>query len=513
MSSPWSVQRYRSPFLRVDSIDVSDGAVLVHADHETFELTTSDDKDLAKLSDLLHEMRNPASTVWEVLRAPNPWDTTVARLDQLGLLAEVDQDVPAAAQHAYAQLLEIVDHAGSWLEEALAIADPARAVTMRTMASEWQLIAEGYLHSHAEVSEPDLVTHAIAAPSPTAPESWNLLATSVRHQLRHWSRTAPHLLAAASVVLRRAAGEPVSRDDLADRVLNRLAAGPYEVRDVATGLTCLVEELVRATSPGARRRLERLVDLPPVPLSGINLMLHGERLALDALGVLGPSRYHRALLDRSHPRQLAVGTYVEQFHTTRRFVEIIVPALSKRLTDPLRSQMFDYYAEEIGHEIFELDTCVALGLDRDRVMASTPLAGWTTYLDVFCDISETDPIGFLASVMVTEGLPGTSTPVNELLARAGAMEDTSALEVMRQHEEVNIELDHTTLARRFLSDVAVIYPESAVRALDHMLMLLELNYRAWDELLDFYTGSGLPPQRTPFCTPPDVVLRQGLDRP
>ena len=88
---------------------------------------------------------------------------------------------------------------------------------------------------------------------------------------------------------------------------------------------------------------------------------------------------------------------------------------------------------------------------------------------------------------MAEGLPGTHTPVNEMLDAAGAFSGTKTTEVMRDHELLNVDLDHTTMARRLLSHVPAVTVGAQHTALRHMMLLLELNFRAWDDLCWYYT--------------------------
>jgi hypothetical protein len=276
-------------------------------------------------------------------------------------------------------------------------------------------------------------------------------------------------------------------------VLVDLAGGTYDLQDIGAHLTCFTTLLVKSAGVNRARMLDGnvLIGQRERWCSGTNLAIDAEGLALAALSEMGESRFYATLSNKQPVHRLAHGTYVEQFHLTRRFVEVILPMLAKRLTRPLRTRMFKYYEEEVGHEVFELQACLALGLERVAVERATPLPGWTCYLDMFARVAAIDPVGFLASILITEGLPGTHTPVNDLLEAANALAGTNVLQVMRAHEELNVELDHTTLARRFLSEVHAISPLAQRRALDHVLLLVELNFRAWEDLWSYYAKPGV----------------------
>jgi hypothetical protein len=508
----WSLASYRRPFLRVDDVRVEPaGVVVLRFKEQAYELETPGDADAAHLAALLAAIRDPASAAWSVLQADGPWRGLVEQLDQYGLLAETDDLVDARRLAEEQELAGLVDAAAEWLSTAAGrMAAAGRLGALRSTADSVLQLADALLFCQIAESDPDLLPPDIRPsdrqPLEMRPPRDQFFATVLDYQLRHWRRSAPHSLAVTCVALRRARGllpaAPVELADAASALLPRLAGGAYEPADAAVHLTGLTSLLVQAAGSGAKRVLDGLVTARSSVCSGTNLMLEAEALAVRALRRLGPSRYHQALLTGAPPQRLAIGTYVEQYHITRRFVEIILPVLGKRLRAPLRDRLFAYYAEEVGHETFEMDTCLALGLGRDAVTSAVPLPAFTAYIDVFAHVAEVDPIGFLASVMVTEGLPGTRTPVNDLLEAAGALDGTPAAEVMRRHEEVNVELDHTTLARRLLAEVPAITPATQMRALDHMLLLLELNFRAWEELFVYYTDMTLPALHGAFGFPP-----------
>jgi hypothetical protein len=64
---------------------------------------------------------------------------------------------------------------------------------------------------------------------------------------------------------------------------------------------------------------------------------------------VGPNRYVTALetlTDGTSP--LIAGPYVEQYHVTRRFVEIVSPLLSKRVARPLRRLMYHIIPKKLA---------------------------------------------------------------------------------------------------------------------------------------------------------------------
>jgi hypothetical protein len=286
------------------------------------------------------------------------------------------------------------------------------------------------------------------------------------------------------------------------RVVAAAPAGVYDLDDVASHLTCLGAFVVLACRSDAARRCTptRVAGA----LSGANLMLAAERACTAALAHLGPSRFV-AELDAPAAGAIARGVFIEQYHTTRRFVEIITPLMAVRLQPRLREAVFRYYAEEVGHEVFELEACAAMGLDADAVRAATPLPYWVAYLEVFGELARTNPIAFLLSVLVTEGLPGAPNEVNSVLATRGLI--GAALEdAVRRHEQVNVDLDHTSLPRRLMSLIDAVDADGANAALDELVFLVELNFRAWDMLADYYGDPANGALPVPFAVDPARLL-------
>ena len=137
---------------------------------------------------------------------------------------------------------------------------------------------------------------------------------------------------------------------------------------------------------------------------------------------------------------------------TARFVEAIAPLMSGRFRQVLRGRVYDYFDEERGHEVMERASCEALGVDRRQLDEYLPMPYFATFIDVYTLIADTDPLAFLTSVMVSEGLPGDPYGINGLLGDPESYGEGFA-EQFRTHEGVNDDVDHALLARALFSDV------------------------------------------------------------
>ena len=144
------------------------------------------------------------------------------------------------------------------------------------------------------------------------------------------------------------------------------------------------------------------------------------------------------------------------------------------------------YAEEVGHEQFEYETCRKLGLSAIEIARSVPLPLHAAYVDAFTCLAEIDPIGYFVSLFITEGVLGVSPPLDPHMRRLTGG-DTSFDEAAGKHAALNDEYNHTSLSRLFMSEIACVSPKQQRSAIAFMLFLLELNYRAWDDLLEHYS--------------------------
>jgi hypothetical protein len=221
------------------------------------------------------------------------------------------------------------------------------------------------------------------------------------------------------------------------------------------------------------------------PCSGLALAARAERLLLSALDQLGSNAYASAALASHEITPLVKGLYIEQYHVTDRFVEILGPLLSRRLKRNLRARLFQYFQEEYGHEAFELATCVALGMNEAEVRVSVPLPLTALYIDAYTVLAHRLPTAFFTSIMVTEGLRDQHSPVHEHIA-ALVESALHAGDIVAKHGETNDELNHPSLSRLFLADVPHVSAAEQRYSLEAALFMLEVNMRQLESVAFFY---------------------------
>jgi hypothetical protein len=472
----WDLSRYRQPFLAVDQVTKSGAILFLHRGEDCYEVNVSGDEiAIQETWDALRALRSPLNSVWPVVTAngDNRWRPMLTQLDQLGLIEESESSLTATRNREERLILSDTEAAASWL------ASVAKASGSSSLTKK----ARGFLKQIARL----LRQHGSEEGRlRTSNFHWDVLG---RMSL-YWQRSAPLSLSAAVLTLGtllEKLGEDVDRNDmkLGRQSLDRFAGGPFEPSDVRTHLEAMCVLLVLCVGPESGR----ICTLAPQTAryrTGTNLMVDAEHAVIRALRQLGPCSFHETLQKGITSRELAAGIYLEQFHLSRRFVEIIGPLMHKRTRKGLRELIFRYYAEEVGHEVYEKEAALCLGVSEDDFRRSIPLPLFSAYLDLLTDIAQVNPVGLLVSILITEGFPGTRTPINEALQKAGLAPRSKAVS---KHEELNVDLHHSTIARLLLAEVPSVDPTTGHEALCDVVTMVELNFRAWQMLRSYY-GSG-----------------------
>lgn len=469
----WSIDRYRDPLLAIDQIRLLDRKVLLERRSECYEVEVQGGTSPQVALSALQSFRSAGSPQWHAVRrdVQNPWRPMLTQLDQLGLVIESDLDIASRRSQDVEYLEEACLASARWIRAAEGLASRvAFARNAHAVMKQALKLLEGRQNSN-------VLRHTD-----------NFYLDVLGRLFRHWSYDARLSLATAARALAEAfprAAEAPRLKGIANKLIEEGAGGILEPRDarmhLATMSTCL---FMSASSESGRICTFQSYD--DAWQSGTNLMIRAEHAAAAALEELGLSPFHDALLKGQISRDVAAGIYVEQFHLSRRFVEILGPIMCQRLRCGLRELVFQYYAEEVGHESFEKQAALSLGVTEDELNKSLPLPLFAAYIDLLTDMARTNPVSLLVCILVTEGFPGTRTPINDALKRAGlAPSDESVTE----HENVNVNLHHSTIPRLLLAEIPAIDPASQRTALADLVMMIELNHRAWQMLLGYYTAS------------------------
>lgn len=477
---PWKLHHHARPYLAVDEVSVDEavGSVAVTAYGETYDVQ-SPDVSATQIASWLEQLKSPESMLWQGIArpgaadGPEPLRDLLGTLDTLGLVADRDSGSAELVRQETGALLHAVDELASWLLSPAAPWDQAAV-----LASARSLLAAG--------GRPLGARHPL-----DLGDGANFPLSTLTLQRRYWQASAPLTGCTVDLLLARLTGgdQAVLRQETEART-----AGAEEPGDGVAAVHGAASLLALSALPHP----ERLYTPSPEGLgtiSGINLALEAERTGRDAMDTIGAPPYVEALESGNFPDLFLHGAFMEEYYITRRFVEMITPVLSRRFRHSLRKRLFQYYNEEFGHEVYERATCLSLGISEEKLDAHIPLPYHQAYVDVFTAISQSDPVAYLASIMVTEGLPGDPFGINDHIDADRFGEKFAA--VFREHEEANTALSHDTLTRHLLADIPSVSPEQHFRTLNCVSYLTELTHRAWTLLYDLHSdgpgAAALPP--------------------
>jgi len=256
----------------------------------------------------------------------------------------------------------------------------------------------------------------------------------------------------------------------------------YWVGEVRKCLSVILWALVRSKGKDAERKTfpELLIERPD---SGTNLALRLERWAIESLQEFGEASFPKALNSNMHGCQetLIQAVYAQEYYITDRFVDLVSNAMTLRLSPPLKKLLRRYYSEEMGHESYELRTCIQLGLEEDSIHRSLPVPIAQLLCDMYTYLGGNHVVAYCAAATITEGLPGQPNIINEAVANSGIF-DEQANESSRKHESLNEKLAHPYISRLLLAECGEQSVDTQKTARDCYGLLLEMTWRAWEEL-------------------------------
>lgn len=468
----WTFHRYQEPRLCVDAIDLdAHGRVALVQGGRTYWLAFDDAEAAAGIAQDLASLRDSGSPVWKELRdAPRDagWGVIGAFLDMHSLIGE-GSDVAAAT------VADRLDRVGN------CIAATADAVLDGLPPGEQARIAANAVRLLAALDRNgDLGTGADPFDAAVEPNFFLGLITA---EFDYFGRFAPLTLMAARVLVARMAGDRSAVLERAEPALE--GAAICDLHDLESHLWLVGRALVESAHDTAMRMPAAPIATFPVR-SGLEFMRQIEMATRETLRIWGENPYVTALdalNDRYSP--LIAGPFIEQYHVTRRFVEIIAPLLSQRLAPPLRRMMFQYYSEEVGHEALESTTCEALGITQSALDQALPLPLHFAFVDMLTLVAEIDPVASFASIMVIEGVFG-EPPRMSLRLAAVARTNPAFQAIGGDHDELNETLNHNSISRDAFEQIAALPQSTQARVMRRILFLLELNHRAWCGIADFY---------------------------
>lgn len=473
----WTFQRYEEPCLCVDAVEHdSDAAVVrLRSGTQTYRLAFDDEDAAAQIAADLRTLSDSTAPLWRMLRDSAPgsaWHVLGTFLDTHSLIGEARG---GAAQHLARQTARIAG-----------CIDGTMAAVLKDLGPEQRALAARHAATLLDHLPRSVASGPVLDPAGDpfdAAVQPNFFLALLNAEFEYFRRASPPTLAAAAMLLEAIAGTAPAaqwaRDILAD------AAALYDQRDLESHLWLVGRALAMSTGPGAAR-----LATAPIPAttlaSGLEFMRQTELLTRETLDLWGENPYLTAI-DRlgGEYAPLVAGPFIEQYHVTSRFVEIIAPLLCTRLSRPLRAQMFRYFSEEFGHEALESTTCQALGVAEAALDRTVPLPLHFAFVDILTLLAGLDPIASFAAIMVIEGIFG-EPPKMSLRLVAAARRNEAFRNVSGEHDALNETLNHNSISRDMFACVDAVSGPRQALAMRRILFLLELNHRAWGGIADFY---------------------------
>ncbi len=444
--SGWRRPHFLRPYLAADVDTSCAGVVVLRDDDRTLELTVDGDHGAAAA--LLRSLSDPTSVAWDQLAANGEpsLGVLVADLDRLGWLRDADVSGRDRLVDRARSADELCDRASRWL----AGADRLPAASGDDLAAEVLVVCR-----------------------------------------RRWERTSP---VAGQILTAVIDGR---RDDRWDAV-GLVVTDPVDLeRQVWAGVVLTVISRHAARAMQHQRHIPAVIADGP----GINVLVQAEACIEAFLGAQGPLAFSTLIESSSGAASIAPLVYQHRWYETIHYVDALTGLLRVQLGARLRDLVHGYLAEEVGHEIHEVEACAAVGVTVRDLDGFAPLPWFAAYPELLGGWAESRPLSFLLAITVAEGMPGAGERLTERLAAHGDAQP----EATTAHDQIDRQLDHEMVTRALLTEVDWVGGDDARAAVSDVLRLVEVTTRGW-AMLARYAAAGLPRTPRAFEISPDILL-------
>lgn len=487
MTSP--LAHFRRPCLAADTIAVdpgSCGSAAIVVRRSGFELRLDVDGNVDAARDLLLQMRDPEATVWQSIGDGSAGEVAelARRLDRFGWIHECAPVCGRAGVQRSELLDRLVRDAYAWLRSALDRCDaaPLRDEMERAAGEIKRLFAEAMGARPLGLDLP--------------PDDVNPSREALRLLVVAWQRTSPLSVQVLDAVL----AELRNPESVGPVVWDVAALSSGDLQEVAKQVWTASVLIVLASGADAAAFPRYLPALPDDGIAGLNLLVLAEQQATKLMLELGDNPVLGAVREGGDGERIAALVYQHQYYLTLRYVEAVLALCRNRLDESLHAVARRYLAEELGHEVHELNTCIELGLTTADVRRFAPFPFFAAYPDILGCLAERNPVAFCLAVTVAEGMPGAGKELPRALARAAV--DAPSLAA---HSAIDVRLDHGMFTRRFFAEIPWVPSDLARSAIRDFLFVVELSQRGWRQLAA-YASSTLPVVSLPFGMTPQEVI-------
>jgi hypothetical protein len=469
----WNVDRYRVPYLDIQSIRRLDDALELSSRQGVFRLNCSDASAMEEvLLPMLNALRDPASTLWNTAREPSEdgeqLRPLLRELDHLGLIRD------SASTGLRQRHEEIEEAVRAWSAE-----------LGRDIAERGEGAARVVEQLAKRLAEMPGSAGGVLLEETSFPVLTLLL------QARYLRADAPSVLA----LLVEGLNAAQRRARMGDKAAWWAGVGPmpsWAGEDWSCGLVdpgsvrrylTVVGRLVRdALGPDAPRRVRPAKREPVEAVSGINFLLDLEGELAQMLAELGASPVFTAMEDNALARLVVKAAFLQEYFVTCRFVECIAPLLARRLTPTLREAVHRYFTEELGHEKYERENCLKLGWTEQQIDTLEPLPLYVAFVDVLTNAARESPVSFFCATMFTEGIIGSRHSLVSL-AQQAMPGDPMLIAAIGEHVAINDDVDHRGVGRDWMSHLPNVAPQTQREVREWAAFLAELNWRMWHDLV------------------------------
>jgi hypothetical protein len=224
------------------------------------------------------------------------------------------------------------------------------------------------------------------------------------------------------------------------------------------------------------------IEAPTEPLDGRELLLLIEdlynRLAARTLQV---NPFWRAMVEDPEgvDDRVFFGMCIENYHLLFRESYFDAPALSYPENTRVRFLLNEFYCEEFGHDELLLRALSSVGIAREELFLSVPLAPTMALCNALSFWARHDPLFFFTTLGPLEGRD-VEIDSYVVAARARGLPEEFVGPILT-HANINKSSEHGLLTRAIFEEVAVVPPGTAARIIQSTGLFMAIYDR-------FYSG-------------------------
>jgi hypothetical protein len=185
------------------------------------------------------------------------------------------------------------------------------------------------------------------------------------------------------------------------------------------------------------------------------------------------------------PVNVLYGLAIENYHFLFRESWFDSPALSFLGSTRARLLMNEFYAEEYGHDELILRGLNSIGISREDLADTLPLAETLALCNGLAYWARYDPIFFFTTLGILEGKDLQTDSYLLACERFGLSE--SFVRPIRTHSDINVKGQHGNLSRMVFSAIPFVDRESLTRMRAQTHLFIEMYDRFYEGVWHYYS--------------------------